>query len=345
MFFRELNRAKCKTYMLGCERTRRAAVVDPLKENTGRYIAVAAYHGLKLDYVIDTHTHADHRSGIWDLAGLTDAKVVMERHAPAPNVDLHVSQGDVLEVGDVRLKILFTPGHTPDGISIYTDGRVLTGDTLLIGGTGRADFPGGDAGKQYDAVTGILFALPDDTLVFPAHDYRGNHQSTIQKEKTSNPRVAGHSRDEYIRIMNNLGLPLPDKIQEALQANQSAIDDDSLKFPDLTQLGSVHGITASELHSRVEGGNPPSILDVREEDEYRGELGHIRGSRLIPLKMLPQRVGELEDLKNREIVMVCRAGVRSSTAAAILTALGFDHVSNLKGGMLDWNEAGLPVER
>ncbi len=345
MFFRELNRGKCKTYMLGCERTRRAAVVDPLKENTGRYIAVAAYHGLKIDYVIDTHTHADHRSGIWDLATLTDAKVVMERHAPAPNVDIHVSQGDIVEVGELRLKILYTPGHTPDGISIYTDGRVLTGDTLLIGGTGRADFAGGDPGQQYDAVTGVLFALPNDTLVFPAHDYRGNHHSTIEKEKTSNPRVAGRSRDEYIRIMNNLGLPLPDKIQEALQANQSAIDDDSLKFPDLNQLGSVRTMSASELQARLEGGNPPSMVDVREEDEYRGELGHIRGSILIPLKMLPQRAGELEDIKHRDIVTVCRAGVRSSTGAAILTGLGFDHVSNLKGGMLEWNEAGLPVER
>lgn len=345
MFFRELNRGKCKTYLLACERTRRAAVVDPLKENTGRYIAVAAYHGLKIDYVIDTHTHADHRSGIWDLAELTGAKAVMERYAPAPHIDVHVSQGDVIEVGDLRLKILFTPGHTPDGISIYTDGRVLTGDTLLIGGTGRADFAGGDAGKQYDAITGLLFALPNDTLVFPAHDYRGNHNSTIGKEKTSNPRVSGRSRDEYIHMMNNLGLPLPDKIQEALQANQSAIDDDSVKFPDLNQLGRVRTIAAPELQARLQSGNPLAILDVREEDEYRGDLGHIRTSRLIPLRVLPQRAGELEDIKHQDIVTVCRAGIRSSTAAAILTGLGFDHVSNLKGGMLDWNEAGLPVER
>ena len=186
--------------------------------------------------MIDTHTHADHRSGIWDLAELTEAKVVMERHAPAPHVDVHVSQGDVLEVGDLRLKILFTPGHTPDGISLYVDGRVLTGDTLLIGGTGRADFPGGDAGKQYDAVT--------ESAIHAARRHHGASRrmtiaaisySTIEKEKTSNPRVAGRSRDEYINIMNNLGLPLPDKIQESLQANQSAIEDDSLKFPDVAQ--------------------------------------------------------------------------------------------------------------
>src|SRR5262249_58938546 len=136
-------------------------------------------------------------------AWLTETTIVIERHETAPHDDDHVSHGDVLEVGDLRLKILHTPGHTPDGISIYVEGRVFTGDTLLIGGTGRADFAGGDAGQQYDAITSALFTLPDNTLVFPAHDYRGNQSSTIGREKTANPRVAGHSRDEYIRIMND----------------------------------------------------------------------------------------------------------------------------------------------
>ena len=344
MFCRELNRGKCKTYLLACERTRHALLIDPLKENTGRYIAVAAYHGFRLEYLIDTHTHADHRSGTFDLADLTDAKVVMERHAPAPHVATHVTDGDVLEVGDLRLRVLYTPGHTPDGMSLSVDGRVFTGDTLLIGGTGRADFPGGDAGKQYDAITNALFSLPDDTLVFPAHDYRGNHHSTIGQEKASNPRVAGHTRAEYIDIMSNLGLALPDKIQEALQANQSAIDDDSVKFPDLTQLSAIRQISASELAARL-NADAPVIIDVREQAEYRDDLGHLAGSRLIPLRMLSGKAAELDNLKGSEIVVVCRAGVRSTTAAAILTALGFEHVSNLKGGMLEWNEAALPIER
>ena len=345
MFCRELNRGKCKTYLIACERTRRAAVIDPLRGNTGRYIAVAAYHGFRLQYVIDTHTHADHRSGTWDLADLADAKVVMERHAPAPHVNVHVSDSDIIELGDLRLKVLFTPGHTPDGISIYVDGSVFTGDTLLIGGTGRADFAGGDAGKQYDAITGSLFALPDDTVVFPAHDYRGNLRSTIGREKASNPRVAGRSRAQYVTLMNNLGLPLPDKIQESLQSNQSAIEDDSLKFPDVAQLSRVRQIDVTELQRELMSDNAPSVLDVREPDEYSDDLGHIRGSRLIPLKALPARAAELEGLKNKEVVVVCRAGVRSTTAAAILTAFGFEHVSNLKGGMVEWNEAALPVER
>ncbi len=345
MFCRELNRGKCKTYMLACECTRQAALIDPLKENTGRYIAVAAYHGFRLNYLIDTHTHADHRSGTFDIADLTDAKVVMERHAPAPHVAIHVSDGDVLELGDLRLKMLSSPGHTPDGLSIYVDSRLFTGDTLLIGGTGRADFPGGDAGAQYDCIYRSMFTLPDDTIVFPAHDYRGNHSTTIGKEKSSNPRLAGKTRAQYIDIMKNLGLALPDKIQEALQANQSAIDDDSVKFPDLAQLNAIRQVSAAELAARLNAGEPPAVIDVREPEEYRDELGHIKGSRLIPLRSLPNRASEIDDLKSREVVAVCRAGIRSTTAAAILTALGFEHVSNLKGGMLEWTEAKLPVER
>ena len=345
MFFRELNRGNCKTYMLGCERTREAVVIDPLKENTGRYLAVAAYFGFRIKYVLDTHTHADHRSGIWDLAELAEAKVVMERHAPAPHVDVHVEHGDVIEAGDLRFEVIFTPGHTPDGIGLYVEGRVFTGDTLLIGGTGRADLFGGDPGAQYDAITKMLFALPDDTLVFPAHDYRGNHHSTIGREKANNPRVAGRSRDQYINVMSNLGLPLPDKVQESLQANQSAIDDDSIRFPDVARLASIKQVTVTELQDRISRDNPPLILDVREEDEYVGELGHIHRSLLIPLRTLPSKAGELAARKSDEIVVVCRSGVRSSTAATILTALGFEKAGNLKGGMLEWNEAHFPVER
>jgi rhodanese-related sulfurtransferase len=182
-------------------------------------------------------------------------------------------------------------------------------------------------------------------VVFPAHDYRGNLRSTIGREKASNPRVAGRSSEQYVTLMNNLGLPLPDKIQESLQSNQSAIEDDSLQFPDVAQLSGVRQIDVAELKRELMSDHAPSVLDVREPDEYSDELGHIRGSWLIPLKALPARAAELEGLKNKEVVVVCRAGVRSTTAAAILTALGFEHVSNLKGGMVEWNEAALPVER
>jgi len=345
MLFRELNRGKCKTYLLACENTHQAALIDPTKEKVDRYLATLAYYGCKLDAIIDTHTHADHRTASWELHDLTGAPVVMHRRAPAPHVDIHVEDGQVLPLGDIRLRVFHTPGHTPDGISLYTENRVFTGDTLLIHGTGRCDFAGGDAGEQYDAITQKLFSLPDETLVFPAHDYRGHTHSTIGEEKRTNPRVSRRTRETYIELMNNLGMPLPDKIQEALQPNQSAIEDESVHFPTLSELNGVRQLTAQEVRLQLGNATPPLLLDVREPEEFTGELGHIPGSRLIPLKELPARLGEIETYKDKDVIVICRAGVRSTTAAAILTGLGFEHVSNLKGGMLDWDEQNLPVER
>jgi rhodanese-related sulfurtransferase len=279
------------------------------------------------------------------LGELAGAPVVMHRLAPAPHISIHVEDEQTVKVGDEELRILHTPGHTPDSISLVAKDRVFTGDVLFIHGTGRADFAGGDAGIQYDSIVGKLFTLPDEVLVFPAHDYRGHTQSTIGAEKRSNPRLLGKTREDYINLMNNLGLPLPDGIQEALQPNQADLDAGALKFPTLSQLNQVRQLSAAELRDRIASNNPPMLVDVREEDEYHGELGHIVGARLIPLKELPERTAELGDSKASDVVAICRVGVRSATAAAILTGLGFEHVWNLKGGMIEWKDAQLPIER
>jgi glyoxylase-like metal-dependent hydrolase (beta-lactamase superfamily II)/rhodanese-related sulfurtransferase len=343
--FRELNHLMCKTYLGWSETSDKALVIDPIRDKIERYLGVLAYYRLKLDLIIDTHTHADHRSGAFELGELTGAPVAMHRMAPAPHVKIHVGDGDLLSVGDLALRVFHTPGHTPDSISLSAGDRVFTGDVLMIHGTGRCDFAGGDPGNSYDSITSKLFKLPDDTLVFPAHDYRGHTQSTIGEEKRSNPRLIGKTRDEYVHLMNNLGLPLPDGIQEALQPNQSDVDCTTLAFPNLAQLNSVRQLDTRELVERLNGSDPPTLIDVREPDEYSGELGHIAGSCLFPLREFPERSVELSALKDRDIVTICRVGMRSTTAAAILTGLGCEHVWNLKGGMLEWNDAGLPVER
>ncbi|HUY20660.1 MAG TPA: MBL fold metallo-hydrolase [Candidatus Binataceae bacterium] len=345
MIATELNHAKCKSYLLVSESDGKAVMIDPVRERIDRYLAVLAYHRRHLELIIDTHTHADHRTGAFELGELTGAPVAMHRRAPAPHVAVHLQDGQWLAVGDLRIQVLHTPGHTPDSISLYAGDRVFTGDVLLIHGTGRADFADGDPGAQYDAITQKLFALPDQTMVFPAHDYRGHTQSTIGDEKRGNPRIANRSRDQYIEIMNHLGLPLPDSIQEALQPNQSALDADSMHFPTYAQLNQVRQVAAAEVAARLGTPNLPLLIDVREPDEFRGDLGHIAGSHLIPLRELPERTAELADYKNRDIVVICRAGARSTTAAALLTGMGFERVGNLKGGMLDWNEAQFPVER
>ncbi|MBI3140442.1 MAG: MBL fold metallo-hydrolase [Rhodocyclales bacterium] len=345
MLVRELNHGKCKTYLVACERTRRAALIDPLRDRLERYLALLAYLGFELHYAIDTHTHADHRTALFELRELVGAKAAMHREAPAPHVDVHLEDGQTLELGEVKLRVLHTPGHTPDGICLYGEGRVFTGDTLLIRGTGRADFAGGDAGAQYDAIPRKLFALPDETIVLPAHDYRGHTQSTIGEERRLNPRLAGKRRQQYVEIMANLGLPLPDKIQEVLQPNQAALEDDAIAYPNIAQLNQVRQLEPRAVAALRGAAEPPLVLDVREPEEYRGELGHVPGAILLPLKELAARAGEIEAWRQKHVVAICRAGVRSTTAAAILTSLGFEQVSNLKGGMLAWNDAGLTVER
>lgn len=344
-FFQELNCGRCKTYLIVCDRTSEAMLVDPIKDHVDRYLAMLAYRRCTLVWIVDTHTHADHPTGAYLLQALTQAPLVMHRRAPSPAVTRHVEDGDVLEVGDVRVRVLYTPGHTPDSISLHVEDRVFTGDVLLIGGTGRADFAGGDAAAQYDAITQKLFALPDETLVYPAHDYRGNTNSTIGAEKARNPRVAGRNRQQYVELMASLEFPMPDKIQEVLQPNQSAIDDDKTHFPDLAALNRVRQLTPQEIHAMLQSSTPPLLLDVREHREYDGELGHIAGSVLIPLKELPARAQELEGARGRPIVAVCRSGVRSTTAAAILAGLGYEHVYNLRDGMVGWNDSAFPVER
>lgn len=337
---KELNGNQCKCYLIACPETRHAILVDPHVELVERYIAMLAYLGLTLDLLVDTHTHADHLSGTRLLKQLVDVPVAQHVKAPNPSVDRHLDDGDEIECGELTIKVLHTPGHTPDSISLLLDGVVLTGDVLLVGGTGRADFAGGDAGEQYDSITGRLFTLPDETVVLPGHDYRGNTSSTIGAEKQDNPRIAGKSRSAYIELMHSIDFPLPKNIQEVLQPNQTAIDDDGIAFPDLAQLNAVRQRDPGAVHHDLESGGAPHIIDVREASEYTGELGHIPGSRLIPLNRLQHDMDNLDIPRHEPIVVVCRAGVRSTTAAAMLTGMGYTDVSNLKGGMLAWREAG-----
>jgi len=273
------------------------------------------------------------------------ARVVMHEESPSPFVDKHVKDNESLDLGGEEIKVLHTPGHTPDSVCLVTRGAVLTGDTLLIGGSGRTDFPGGDSCAQYDAVTKRLFALPDDTVVWPAHDYKGKTSSTIGAEKTSNPRFAGKTCAEYIQLMANLGLPFPDKIQQSLQVNQSGFEADEVEFPLVTDVAKLESIDAKALAKWLASPQKPIVLDVREPEEFVGELGHIEGSVLVPLDALEMRLPKLHGYADRDVVMVCRAGARSATAGAILARAGFRRAVNLEGGMLAWVAARLPVQR
>lgn len=211
------------TYLLASGVGREALIIDPVKEQAHHYLAAINDLGLKLVRAIDTHTHADHITALGDLRAATGCITVMGQFTKAECVSEQVKEGDVLDVDGIRLHALYTPGHTDESFSFVLDPKapkaVFTGDVLLIRGSGRTDFQGGDPRKSYDSIVNKLFRLPDETIVYPGHDYKGWSSSTIGEEKRHNPRLAGKSEAEYVAIMNNLNLPNPKLMDVAVPAN------------------------------------------------------------------------------------------------------------------------------
>ncbi|HVY08375.1 MAG TPA: MBL fold metallo-hydrolase [Burkholderiales bacterium] len=221
MIFRQLqDPASCTyTYVLGDESASLAVIVDPVREQAGRDLRLLSRLGLKLAYILETHVHADHVTGANALKTATGAQTGVSLHCGASGFDRLLDDGMVIDFGKESLTVIATPGHTPGSSCFLWRDRLLTGDTLLIGGCGRTDFQQGDAGTLYDSITQRLFTLPDDTLVYPGHDYKGRYVSTIREERLGNPRLAGKSRDEFIEIMQHLELPAPARMHEAVPAN------------------------------------------------------------------------------------------------------------------------------
>jgi glyoxylase-like metal-dependent hydrolase (beta-lactamase superfamily II) len=211
--------APCRSYLIADPETREAAIVDPLRDHVDEYLDLLASKSLKLKYTIETHTHADHLSGSRRLKEMTGAEMLMHAASPAPCVDRGMRDGDTFSIGNVPVEVIATPGHTHDGMCLVIPGRVLTGDTLLIGGCGRTDLPTGDAGELYESLR-KLASLPEDTLVLPAHDYTNHRASTIGREKKNNKRMQIVSPEEFRAQMSKLKLPPPLKLREALTANQ-----------------------------------------------------------------------------------------------------------------------------
>lgn len=224
MIFRQLFETETSTYsyLLGCERTQRAILIDPVVSEVDLYIDLLQQYQLKLIYTLETHVHADHITGSGLLREKLGSKSVVHRDAGAMCADLLVTDGVSLQVGDLELEVRHTPGHTNGCVSYVMSDRVFTGDALLIGGSGRTDFQQGDAGQLYDSITDKLFCLEPDTLVYPGHDYNGNTVSTIKQEMARNTRLGGgKTREEFIAIMQELKLAYPKYIDQALPANQS----------------------------------------------------------------------------------------------------------------------------
>ncbi|HEY2177827.1 MAG TPA: MBL fold metallo-hydrolase [Caulobacteraceae bacterium] len=341
MIFEQIATGGCQSYLVGCAEKRCAVLIDPEMHQIDRYVGLAAREGLRVRYVIDSHTHADHFSGARELGRLLGAQVVTHRLSPAPYADLRLEDGDQLMVGGLRLKALHTPGHTRDSMCIMAGDRVFTGDTLLIGGTGRTDLPTGDPDALFDSLFNVVLKLEPALQVFPAHDYKGRSSSTIGEEIASNPRLARRERSEFVEMMRCLNLSAPAHLTEALRTNMSGGKTvDQL----LAEAGAqVPFISLDELAGRVSSGELGLILlDVREKDAWLA--GHIPGARHLPRGQLELRVNEELPDPTARILTCCEVGRVSTLAAATLRTLGFQRAAALDGGMKDWRERGLPVE-
>ncbi|MCE9668661.1 MBL fold metallo-hydrolase [Myxococcus stipitatus] len=222
MLFRQLFDAESSTYtyLLADLATRQAVLIDPVLEQVERDLQLITELGLTLAVVLETHVHADHVTGAGRLRERTGAKVMASSRG-APCVDRHLNDGDVVRVGELELRVLGTPGHTDDSLSFLCDGRLFSGDALLIRSTGRTDFQNGNPGQLYDSITQQLFTLPDATEVYPGHDYTGHLQSTVGEEKHHNPRLAGKTRDDFITFMRARNIPPPRKLDVAVPANRA----------------------------------------------------------------------------------------------------------------------------
>jgi glyoxylase-like metal-dependent hydrolase (beta-lactamase superfamily II)/rhodanese-related sulfurtransferase len=349
MLFRQLfdSVSSTYTYLLGCDESRDAVVIDPVFEQHARDTALIRELGLKVCYVLDTHVHADHVTGAWLLRDSLNAQIVLSKRYGIDEVDEPVDHGDVLGFGNCSLTVLATPGHTSGCLTYVTSSRdmAFTGDCLMIRGAGRTDFQAGDVHEMWRSIRDTIFELPDTCLVYPGHDYAGRTVSTVGEEKRFNPRIGGDAHEEdFVGYMENLGLAHPKLIDIAVPANLRSGRPDIDSMPKEITWGPVTMTFAGVPEVRPDWVarhlDELFVLDVRSSGEFEGDLGHLEGAHLIPLDELRERLEEVSH--DRPVVIVCQSGKRSAMAAEILLRSGYDQVANVAGGLIQWSRMALP---
>jgi glyoxylase-like metal-dependent hydrolase (beta-lactamase superfamily II)/rhodanese-related sulfurtransferase len=344
MLFRQiLHHSSCTyCYIVAAHSGGEALIIDPVLEQVDHYLRLMRELDLKLVKAIDTHVHADHITGLGELRDRTRCITVMGEQSSADVVSMRVREGDTIEISGIRMETIYTPGHTDDSYSFLLGDRVFTGDTLLIRGTGRTDFQNGDPVAQYDSLFNKLLKLPDDTLVYPAHDYNGDTVSTIGEEKAHSPRLQAKSVDEYAEIMNGLNLQNPKMMDVAVPANQRI------------------GLLQKELEARGCALNPteaieilghPGVLfvDLRDDAE-RARHGVILDSIHTPYTDLEQQLKpggllrELAGAAKSRLVFYCAYGERSALAVSTAEEAGLQNVCSISGGIEEWKKSALPLE-
>ena len=354
MLFRQLFDAETGTYtyLLADEETRDAVVIDPVREQVDRDVELIEQLGCRLRWALDTHVHADHVTGGGELRRRVDCRLAVGKRAGVLTADLQVVSGDRIRFGRHTLEVRETPGHT-DGCVTYVcleEGVAFTGDALLIRGCGRTDFQQGDARTLYVSVHERILSLPPATRLYPGHDYRGRTVTTVAEERRFNARLGGgKTLEEFLAIMRALRLAYPQRIDEAVPANMAS----GVTNPEPTATLTPEAADWAELY-RTASGVPvvtahwlaahrlqTQMVDVREDVEYGGPLGHIEGSELVPLATLA--AGAERWPREDPIVTVCTYGTRSGKAVALLREQGFGRVASLHGGLIGWRAAGYPT--
>jgi sulfur dioxygenase len=340
MIFRQLfEPVSCTySYLIASRRGGEALIIDPVLEKVDRYMQLMRELDLHLVKAVDTHLHADHITGLGALRDRTHCITVMGEQSSIDVVSMRIADGDALRIEGVSLDVMYTPGHTDDSYSFLMQDRVFTGDTLLIRGTGRTDFQNGDPRAQYESLFGRLLRLPDETLVFPAHDYKGDTVSSIAEERAHNPRLQVKSVEEYIALMNGLNLANPKMMDVAVPANVQQ----GLHQEDVARRGWAY--SAQEALSVV-GESDVVLIDLREKAE-REKHGCIPRSLHAPYPELQENIGSggllhvLAEATGKRLLFYCAFGERSAMAVQAAQDAGISSARHIQGGINAWKNVG-----
>jgi sulfur dioxygenase len=352
MVFRQLfdPTSSTYTYLLGDAASGEAVVVDPVLEHRQRDAALLRELGLTPVATLETHEHADHVTSAWWLKREFGCEIGLSAASGADGADRLLRHGDRVAFGGRHVEVRTTPGHTHGCITLVLDDAslALTGDCLLIRGTGRTDFQQGDAHAMFRSIRDQILTLPGECLLYPAHDYRGLTATSVGEERRWNPRIADAvGEEDFVGYMRNLNLPHPKLLEVAVPANlRVGRPADGVELGDGQDWAplrfTVAGIWEVEPAGLAELRREVQLVDVRAADEFSGPLGHIRGARSIPLERIGERAAELS--REVPVVTVCRSGARSAQAVVLLQKAGLKQVANLAGGMLRWVAEHHPVD-
>ena len=348
------------SYILADENTKESVIIDPNFEDIQKFLYLIDETGIRVKYIIDTHTHADHISAAGELKDLTGAEIVMHektkdkwqvvdqgdkfgignilRGNAKIKVDKFVNDNDILDAGSLKFKILHTPGHTDNHISILCDDKLFTGDLLLIGQAGRSDLPGGNPSEQYDSLFNKILTLPENTKIYPGHDYENNEYSLLKDEIMNNPFLEKRTKEDYILFVNEFFPPVADMEKDGktiLQCGTKRISNVNEKF---------QNITSAELKEMLAKNPDLYLMDVRESFELMA-FGAIPGVNNMPASQLYNRFDEIPEDKNKPLVVICQSGNRSSEVSHYLNSKGYNNIYNLYGGTSSWVMNGFEVER